>query len=93
MTFFTTVENVLKVSGRGAVLALPENWGRDVRIRVGDKIQLRTPDGQVFDTQITGIELLKRAVGPCVAGIICSREISAALIPTNTEIWLAEPQA
>jgi hypothetical protein len=90
MTFFTRVQDVFSVSGRGTVLVLPDNWGTDLQIRVGEKIQLRTPDGRVFDTQINGVEFVKRAAGACVAGIILPREISRSDIPETTEIWLSE---
>jgi hypothetical protein len=90
MTFFTKVQDVFSVSGRGAVLVLPAEWGTDLRIRVGDKIQLRTPGGRIFDTQINGIEFVKRAIGRCVLAIMLPREISPTDIHEQTEIWLSE---
>ena len=89
MTFFTRVRDVFEVTGRGAVLVLPRDWGTDLRIRVGEKIQLRTPEGHVFDTQINAVEFVKTTDG-CLTGIMLPLEISRFDIPDQTEIWLSE---
>ncbi len=89
MVFFTRVQDVLEISGRGAVLVLPKEWDTDLRIRIGDRIQLRTSDGRVFDTRINGVELINTTHG-CLAGIMLPREISRSDIPNQTEIWLSE---
>lgn len=61
----------------------------NVRIRVRDQIQLRTPDGRVLDTQIASIELLKPSDGsPCRAAIMLPRELVKNDIPIGTEVWL-----
>jgi len=63
----------------------------DGRIRVKDRIQLRTPRGQIKDTYVTGIEHVKHNIlYPIDRSII---GISAAAVwkkdaPPGTEIWL-----
>ena len=90
MTFFTRVQEVFEINGHGTVLVLPKEWGSDVRIRIGDNIQLRTPEGKVFDTRIHGVELVKTTDKGCVGAITLPGEISSSDIPKLTEIWLTE---
>lgn len=64
-------------------------------IRVKDKIQLRTPDGRVKDTYVTGIErvkysLLASAEDRRKVGISLPPDITKVDAPPGTEIWLAE---
>jgi hypothetical protein len=89
MTFFIRVHKVFEIPSRGVVLVLPKDWGSDLRIRVGDRIQLRTPEARVFDTRIHAVELIKTTDG-CLAGIMLPREIAKSEIPTQAEIWPSE---
>ena len=90
MTFFTKVQDVFEITVAVLVLVLPKDWGTDLRIRIGDKIQLRTPDGSIFTTRVYGVELVKKVNDHCVAGIMLPGEISRSDIPKQTEIWLGE---
>lgn len=90
MTFLTKAEDVFEVRGRGAVLLIPKHWGGSkFRIRPGDKIQLRTPAGRVFDTCIKAIELVT-GTGGSQAAIMLPREIQRSDLSAQTEIWLSE---
>jgi hypothetical protein len=89
MTFFTKAQDVFEIPGRGAVLVLPKDWGTDLKIRLGENIQLRTPDGRVFDTRIRGIEMI-RTVSGGLAGIMLPNEVPLSDLSPQTEIWLSE---
>jgi hypothetical protein len=64
----------------------------DFKIRITDQIQLRTPDGRVFDTRIAGIEF---AHGTKQDGsknsrmaIILPHDILKTDVPKGTEVWV-----
>ena len=63
-------------------------------VRVKDRIQLRSPDGQVRDTYIAGFEHVKGnllyARDVESVGIVLPPEISKADVPPGTEVWIAE---
>jgi translation elongation factor EF-Tu-like GTPase len=87
MEFFSTVESTFSVAGRGLVI-VPEVPQGDFRIRAGTKIQLRTPDGRLLDSHITGVEFLKEALAaPCRMAILITRDIGRDDVPVGTEIW------
>ncbi len=78
------------LSGRGAVIV--PVWLSDFRIKAGDPIQLRSPNGRVKDTRIAAVELLKQAEGQCRTAFQLSRDIAIARdeIGEGTEIWVSE---
>jgi hypothetical protein len=86
------VEEVFDVTNRGCFLVLPRQWEADARIRVGDRIQLLTPEGRVFDTQINAVEI---ACGPAgySATIGLPPGLSRSDVPAGTEIWLVDKKA
>lgn len=92
MKLLLKVEHVFDISGRGCVIvpAIPEDL--DFRIRANDRIQLRTPAGQVFDTTIASIELAKQSNGrPCRMAIMLPRSILKQDVPPGSEVWQLEP--
>jgi len=90
MTLLFTVEDVFYISGRGCVLSVVPS-GPDFKIKPSDHIQLRTPEGRVFDSHIASIEFLygtdtdgKRH---CRMAIMLPREIEKYDVPRGTEVW------
>jgi hypothetical protein len=72
-----------------------EFLAEDGRIRVKDRIRLRTPDGRVRDTHVTGIERVKYSLLASEAdrrkvGISLPPDIAKQDVPPGTEIWVAE---
>jgi hypothetical protein len=67
------VESFFTLTGRGAVIV--PIWLSDLRVKVGDPVQLRSPNGRVKDTRIAGVELLKPTNGECRTAFLLSREI------------------
>lgn len=86
MTLIGTVESVFTLSSRGTVVAVIRRSGGTVRR--GDKIHLKTPDGVVTDSEILGIELIKKAGSPCQEAYMLPGHLPQTKIPAGTEIWL-----
>ncbi len=89
MILFGRIEDSFAITGRGLVVVF--SWLGDVRIRPGDKIQLRSPNGQVHNTFIVGLEMV---CGPNVdrtkTGLMLPREESKQDVPQGAEIWFIE---
>lgn len=86
MVLLTSVETSFDIQGRGCYVTLRQ-WKSDLRICKNDKIQLRTPNGNILDTHIASIELGTRTQGTFMA-IALPRPIAKRDIPAGTEIWL-----
>lgn len=86
-----TVEDRFQIRGRGCVLVpgLSTETGSPV-VRVGDAIQLRTPDGRVIDTHIRGVEMInyRRKPERITAPILLPPNLSAEDVPVGTEVFL-----
>lgn len=67
----------------------------DGPVRVKDPIQLRTPDGHVWDTYIAAFEHVKYSLlGPPldneVVGLCLPRELTKQDVPPGTEVWASK---
>ena len=91
MELLAKIYNSFRVSGRGAFLMF-EFASDTAKLRVGDKIQLKTPTGEVADATIKGIELLKplKRVRPYNIALRLEPPFDDQLFEENTEIWIAE---
>lgn len=66
--------------------AIPESL--DFTIRAKDQIELRIPDGRVFQTHIASVELAKPSDGsPCRMAIMLPPDIAKQDVPIGTEVW------
>lgn len=85
------VEDAFQIAGRGCVLVPgPSAEQGSQRIRIGDGLRLRKPDGNSFDTVIQGVEMIGRRPRPKVitAPILLPRDVKKGDVPTGTEVWL-----
>ena len=88
MRLLFKVEDAFYISERGVAIvpAIPKDL--DFRVRANDELELRTPDGRVFQTHIASIELAKPIDGsPCHAVIMLPPDIAKQDVPTGTEVW------
>jgi hypothetical protein len=61
----------------------------DFRLQALDLIQLRNPGGEVFDTHIVSIEMVKPVErSKCRMAFILPKNIRKSDAPLGTEIWL-----
>jgi len=89
VVFVAKVEDVFEIKGRGVVIALDsDTWVPNAKIRNKDKIQLRTPDGRILDTEIASIEFLCGPKVHCKTAVLLPANISKEQVPQETEIWL-----
>lgn len=79
MVFFSKVEVAFSIPTRGCVI-VPVAVTNTVHN--GDAIQLRTPGGDVANTRIVGIEMIKRSP----VGFLLSKDVAKADVPPETEI-------
>jgi translation elongation factor EF-Tu-like GTPase len=88
MKFLGTIEIIFTVQGRGTVIV--PIWHSDVKIRVGDRIHLRSSDGRIRDTKIAGVEMLKPVSEKCRASFILAPDVQKAEVTEGMEIWLPD---
>lgn len=85
------VEDAFQITGRGCVLVPgPSAEQGSQRIRIGDGLRLRKPDGHSFDTVIQGVEMIGRRPRPNVitAPILLPSDVKNGDVPIGTEVWL-----
>jgi translation elongation factor EF-Tu-like GTPase len=86
---FAKVESSFEITGRGCVIV--PVWLTDDKIRIKDSIQLRSAEGKVRETHITGIEVLCGLnASDSRTGILVTRDVKKQDVPEGTEIWLRE---
>lgn len=98
------VEDAFTIKGRGIIL-LPgvriDEHGpfaaEDVIFKIGDKVELRRPDGSILRTEIVGSEFLSvaRLQGnppqqPRHVAIRFALPLDRSDVPDGTEVWIAE---
>jgi hypothetical protein len=81
------VEDVFDIAGRGLVLTpkIPDNLG--FAIRPNDRTQLRTPDGRILDTYISGFASGRPRGGRRCYYIVLSCDVLKRDVPIGTEVW------
>jgi hypothetical protein len=88
MKLFAKIEHVFTVSGRGCVI-VPAGLIFPFSLRTNDRIQLRSPGGEI-DTRIVAVESLNVKLGPRRVAFLLPAEIAKSDVSSATEIW-AQP--
>jgi len=91
MIFFSKVETAFNVPSRGCVVVPVVHTNPDLRVKAGDAVQLRGPNG-CLDTRISSVEWLTRHDGGCHLGFLLSTKIDCSEFGANTEIWIDESE-
>jgi hypothetical protein len=91
MEFLSKVEYTFTVPTRGCVVVPVALSNPELRVRVGDAIQLRSEIG-ILDARIKQVELIKQSSGPGRVGLLLSSEICKSQIPPGAEIWVDRPK-
>ena len=91
MELAARIYDCFRVSSRGVFLMF-EFASDTAKLRVGDKIQLRTPTAEVADATIKGIEHVKplKRVRPYNIALRLEPPFHDQLFEANTEIWVAD---
>lgn len=81
------VEDVFHLTGRGCIVLPGVPKSSDFRIKIGDPIVLKKPDGSEIHTVVRGIEMGGRVECPGVP-LLLSSEVTKEMIPVGTELWI-----
>jgi hypothetical protein len=92
MKLYSSIQDIVKIKERGFVVVtkIPE---KEVRIRVGDGIQLRNPDGRVLNTKVSDIghiKLLESRSDLFSWHLQFPPDIGLNDVPVGTEIWIVD---
>lgn len=84
----STIEDVFQISDRQSVVVVPGvprsgGW----RIKAGDPLRLRLPDGTDTHTVVGGLEM-SSPPHPTSIAILLGPGLSKAAVPIGTEIWI-----
>ncbi|RJF87152.1 hypothetical protein D3874_09045 [Oleomonas cavernae] len=92
MLHLSTVDDVFELSGRSSVIVVPgiprhseHNW----KIRGGDAVTLETPDGDILETIVGGIEF-SSPPHPDFIPIMLGPGITKQMVPIGTKLWVDE---
>lgn len=86
----TAVEDVFEIGGRGTV-AVGVWQDESQRLRVGDCVEVRRPDGTTFQTLLTGVDLFTKCFGVSRSiGLLLGAIDKAAAVPKGSEVWLLQ---
>jgi hypothetical protein len=89
MVFLAKIETAFIVPKRGCAVvpvALPDP---DLRVKPGDAVQIRGPNGRL-DARIGSVERLVRRDNGCCVAFLLSGEIERSQIGPDMEIWIED---
>jgi hypothetical protein len=89
MTKLSTVEYAFSAGSVGCVIdpGIPVER-KNLKIKVGEPIELRRPDGTVLQTKIAGLVTLCRTPRPPPIPIALPMEVRKEDVPIGTEVWI-----
>ena len=89
MVFLSRLETAFTVPTRGCVIVPVALKNPDVRVKPGDAIQLRSPNGCV-ESYVIAVERLVRDSPGCHFGFLVSGDLDCSAIPAEAEIWIGQ---
>jgi hypothetical protein len=84
--FICRIDDVFQIAGRGCVVTPGIPKGTAFRLKVGDSLLLRRPDGSELHTVLRGIEMGGSPEFPAIP-ILLGAEVTKEQVPVGTEIW------
>lgn len=86
---FGPIEEAFQISGRGCIVVIVSaDVSPDVVLNVGDRIALRTPSGERYESTVLGIEMGTRQVEKL--GFLVGPEIDKQTMVSGTTVWKCE---
>jgi translation elongation factor EF-Tu-like GTPase len=86
------VEDTFFIKGRGLVLVPGIVLQGDERLRVGDPILLKRPDGSFFESAIGGIEMIYGTPPSSKQNVhILLKDLTKEDVPIGSEVWSTTP--
>lgn len=83
----SVVEDRFQIKGRGVTIVPGVPLGGDWRVRIGDQLRLKRPDGTEIATEISGLEMGLR-VPTASQAILLGGGVSKDDVPQGTEVWI-----
>jgi len=90
MVFLSKVEIAFSVPARGCVVVPVALTDPNLRVKAGDAVQLRGPNG-CLDAHIGAVEWLTRRDEEGRFGFLLSEEVDCSKIGPDAEIWVEHP--
>lgn len=88
MLRLSIVEDVFQLSGRGSVVVVPGiPRESDCKLKVGDQLVLKLPDGSEQSTIVGGIEMASPP-HPAFIPLLLGPGLTKETVPIGTEIWV-----
>ena len=84
--FICRIDDVFQIAGRGCVVTPGIPKDADLRLKVGDPLLLRRPDGSDLRTILRGIEMGGSPEFPGIP-ILLGAEVSKEQVPVGSELW------
>jgi hypothetical protein len=90
----SVVTDVFDLSGRGIVV-IPgyphDHPDRELRLLVGDTLEVRVPGREFVRTEIRGIEM-GGPIGTRFTPLLLGLEMTKAMVPLGSELWIPDPE-
>jgi hypothetical protein len=87
------VSDTFEIKGRGVVVATDttyERLPRELRLKIGDRIELRSGGVVVLRTKVVGMEHCDPWTPQQTFGFLLPREVSRNSVPVGAEVWSVE---
>ena len=88
-TFVCRVDDVFQITGRGCVITPGVPKSGDFRLKIGDPLLLKRPDGSEVRTTLGGIEMGGSPAYPGIP-ILLGSELTKDQVPIGTEVWTGD---
>ncbi len=88
----SVVTDVFDLSGRGVVVipGFPHDHpDRELRLRIGDTLEVRASGQAPVKTEIRGIEM-GGPIGSRFTPLLLGLEITKAMVPLGSELWIPD---
>jgi hypothetical protein len=92
MVFLSKIEAAFTVPKRGCAVVPVNLTDRDLRVKAGDAVQIRGPNGRL-DARIGSIERLVRRDNGCCIAFLLLGDIDRSQIGPAAEIWIESASA
>jgi hypothetical protein len=84
------VAELFQIPGRGVTVITDTSWGDlpvDLRLKIGDPIEIRTGDSAIFRTVVAGIERFSPYTTRTKFSILLPQDVCKDSVPIDSELW------
>jgi len=91
--FVGKILETFEIKGRGIVVATDTTYEKlphDLRLKIGDSVELRMGGAVILQTRIVGIEHCNPWSPTLPFAFLLPRDLSKADVPVGSEVWSGE---